>query len=132
MRLHSLQSHKFCGSFCGTNEWRKPFMARTFHRLTARAVTTASKPGMYADGAGLYLRVARTGGKSWVLRFMLDGQAREMGLGGVAKVGLADARRRAADQRLFLSDKIDPIERRKIEHRVTKIEAAREINFDDC
>jgi len=87
---------------------------------------------MYADGAGLYLRVARTGGKSWLLRFMLDGQAREMGLGGVAKVGLADARRRATDQRLLLSDKIDPIERRNVEHRTTKIEAAREMTFDDC
>jgi integrase len=87
---------------------------------------------MYADGAGLYLRVARAGGKSWVLRFMLDGKAREMGLGGVAKVGLADARRRAADQRLLLSDKIDPIERRKGEHSATKIEAAREMSFDDC
>jgi integrase len=87
---------------------------------------------MYADGAGLYLRVARSGGKSWVLRFMLDGQAREMGLGGIAKVGLADARKKAADQRLLLSAKVDPIERRKIEHKVTKIKAAREMNFDEC
>jgi integrase len=87
---------------------------------------------MYADGAGLYLRVARAGGKSWVLRFMLDGKAREMGLGGATKVGLADARKKAAGQRLLLTDKIDPVERRKAEHGAKKIEAARVMTFDDC
>jgi hypothetical protein len=72
-------------------------MARTLNRLTAREVAIATQPGMYPDGAGLYLRVAR-GGKSWVLRYMLDGNAREMGLGGLEKVGLADARKKAAEQ----------------------------------
>jgi integrase len=86
---------------------------------------------MYADGAGLYLRVAR-GGKSWVLRYMLDGNAREMGLGGLAKVGLADARKKAAEQRLLLADKIDPIELRKAKRGEKKVEAARAMTFDDC
>src|SRR5436190_495124 len=85
---------------------------------------------MYADGAGLYLRVAR--GKSWVLRYMLDGKAREMGLGGLAKVGLADARKKAAEKRLLLADKIDPIERRKAVRGEKKIEATRTVTFDDC
>jgi integrase len=107
-------------------------MARTLNRLTARAVATATQPGMYADGAGLYLRVARDGGKNWVLRFMLEGNAREMGLGGLAKVGLANARKKAAEQRLLLVDKIDPIERRKAERGAKKIEAARAMTFDDC
>ena len=35
---------------------------------------------MYPDGGGLYLQVT-TGGASWVYRYMLDGRAREMGLG---------------------------------------------------
>jgi hypothetical protein len=105
-------------------------MARTLNRLTAREVATATQPGMYADGAGLYLRVAR--GKSWVLRYMLDGKAREMGLGGLAKVGLADARKKAAEKRLLLADKIDPIERRKAVRGEKKIEATRTVTFDDC
>jgi integrase len=105
-------------------------MARTLNRLTAREVATATQPGMYADGAGLYLRVAR--GKSWVLRYMLDGKAREMGLGGLAKVGLADARKKAAEKRLLLADKIDPIERRKAVRGEKKIEATRTVAFDDC
>ena len=105
-------------------------MARILNRLTAREVATATQPGMYADGAGLYLRVAR--GKSWVLRYMLDGKAREMGLGGLAKVGLADARKKAAEKRLLLADKIDPIERRKAVRGEKKIEATRTVTFDDC
>src|SRR5262245_45981886 len=78
-------------------------MARTLNRLTARAVETATRPEMYTDGAGLCLRVGRDGGKSWVIRYMLCGSAREMGLGGLAKVGLADARKKAAKQRLLLA-----------------------------
>jgi hypothetical protein len=104
-------------------------MARTLNRLTAREVATATQPGMYPDGAGLYLRVAS--GKSWVLRYMLDGKAREMGLGGLAKVGLADARKKAAEKRLLLADKIDPIERRKAVRGEKKIEATRTVTFDD-
>ncbi len=59
-------------------------MAHKLNRLTSRAVATASKPGLYADGGGLYLRVGRGGAKSWCLRYMLEGKAREMGLGGLA------------------------------------------------
>ncbi|MDR3414296.1 MAG: Arm DNA-binding domain-containing protein [Formivibrio sp.] len=40
-------------------------MARQEKRLSALAVTKVTKPGMYADGLGLYLRVGPTGAKSW-------------------------------------------------------------------
>jgi hypothetical protein len=41
-------------------------MARTTARLTALQVTRAvGKPGMYADGDGLYLQVTE-GGASWI------------------------------------------------------------------
>ena len=39
--------------------------------------------------------VGPTGGKSWLFRFMLDGRAREMGLGALHTIGLAEARERA-------------------------------------
>ena len=79
-------------------------MGQEIQRLTALAVTRTSKPGLYADGAGLYLRVNRNGSKSWAFRFTLRGKPREMGLGGLTKVTLADARKKAADARLLLSD----------------------------
>src|SRR5262245_28077439 len=107
-------------------------MTQKLNRLTARKVATATEPGLYADGGGLYLRVGRGGAKSWCLRYMLEGKAREMGLGGHWKVNLADARKKAAAQRALLVDKIDKLERRQTENAAKKIEAARTITFDDC
>jgi integrase len=107
-------------------------MTQKLNRLTARKVATATEPSLYADGGGLYLRVGRGGAKSWCLRYMLEGKAREMGLGGHSKVSLADARKKAAAQRALLVDKIDPLERRQTESAAKKIEAARTMTFDDC
>ena len=107
-------------------------MAHKLNRLAARMVATVARPGLYADGGGLYLRVGRGGAKSWCLRYMLDGKAREMGLGGLTKIGLADARKKAAAQRLLLVDKVDPLERREAENNAKKIEAARSVTFDQC
>ena len=61
---------------------------RRWNRLSARSVAAATKPGMYADGAGLYLRVARSGARSWSLRFMLEGRA--LGLALIDWIGLID------------------------------------------
>jgi integrase len=107
-------------------------MPHQLNRLTARTVAAATKSGLYADGGGLYLRVGRGGAKSWCLRYMLDGKAREMGLGGLAKIGLADARKKAAAQRLLLVDKIDPLKRREAENSAKKVEAARSMTFAQC
>jgi integrase len=102
------------------------------NRLSARAVATEGKPGLHPDGGGLYLRVARGGAKSWCLRYMLHGKAREMGLGGLSKISLADARKKAAAHRLLLADKVDPIEKRAAERSVKKMDAARAMTFGDC
>jgi hypothetical protein len=56
-------------------------MARTVEKLSALRVEKETKPGLYGDGHGLYLRVSKTGAKSWVFRYMLDRHPREMGLG---------------------------------------------------
>lgn len=111
-------------------------MGQEIQRLSAMAVTRASKPGLYADGAGLYLRVSRNGSKSWAFRFTLRGKPREMGLGGLTKVSLADARKKAADVRLLLSNGHDPLELRQQEEakrvREEKLNAARGMTFDKC
>src|SRR5580704_13016896 len=92
-------------------------MAQNIQRLSALAAARASKPGLYADGAGLYLRVGRGGAKSWAFRFMLNGKAREMGFGSFTKVGLADARKKAIDARRLLGDRRDPLADRHEEER---------------
>jgi hypothetical protein len=74
-------------------------MARATRRLTALKVEKAKEPGMYGDGAGLYLRVTPEGTKNWVLRFMLDRRPRWMGLGPFPLYSLQEARTRALDAR---------------------------------
>lgn len=111
-------------------------MVQKLQRLTALAVTRLSKPGLYADGGGLYLRVSRNGSKSWAFRFTLNGHAREMGFGGLNSVGLADARKKAGDARLLLNEGKDPLAQRDREEmeraEAAKVTAARSITFDQC
>ena len=87
-------------------------MAHSINKLSARFVQTTQKSGKVADGGGLYLQVSKTGSKSWIFRFMLNGCAREMGLGSLNRVSLAQARQQAAKCRMLLGNKIDPIEYR--------------------
>ena len=81
---------------------------RESKRLTSRTVDTAA-PGKHADGGGLYLVVSPNGSRKWVLRFMRDGKAREMGLGAASGATLAEARRKTAEAAGKLSAGIDPL-----------------------
>jgi integrase len=98
-------------------------MARVIGKLSVLGVKATTKPGLYADGGGLNLRVDKGGAKSWTLRFMLSGKAREMGLGSTSTVSLADARRRAQELRDELKHEgRDPIEARKAKREAARAE----------
>jgi len=84
-------------------------MALSLNKLSPRAVGTITKPGRHSDGGGLYLVVDKSGAKRWVFLYRRDDRLREMGLGGLISVSLADARERAGDARSLLSKGIDPI-----------------------
>jgi integrase len=107
-------------------------MTRTIGRLTALKVDKAKRPGMYADGGGLYLRVTEDGTKNWVFRFMLNGRPRWMGMGALHTIRLAEARSRAAEYRMQRYDGIDPIEQRRAERLQAQLDAAKAITFKDC
>src|SRR6516162_5915122 len=107
-------------------------MARTIGRLTALKVDKAKRPGMYADGGGLYLRVTFSGTKNWVFRFMLSGRPRWMGVGPLHTIGLAEARNRAAGFRLQRHDGVDPIEKRRAERLEARLDAAKARSFKEC
>ena len=78
-----------CGNDCG----KKTPMGRAVERLKVLQVERFSKkPGLYNDGAGLCLRVTSPTARPWVLRYMLNGMAREMGLGSYPEISLAEAR----------------------------------------
>lgn len=63
-------------------------------KLTARKVESLKEPGMHGDGDGLYLRTGPMGGRSWVLRPVVYGNRRDLGLGSASLVTLARRERR--------------------------------------
>jgi len=106
-------------------------MPRFVDRLSHAAIKNAPK-GMHADGGGLYLHVNDRGAKSWIFRYMRDGQAREMGLGSVHTIGLAEARKRATERRRELLDGIDPLRVREEQRHQARLEAAKAMAFEQC
>lgn len=97
---------------------------RALHRLNSKQIEALKRPGRHADGGGLYLVVDQSGGRRWVFLFRWrergqnegPGRLREMGLGPVRDVTLAQARRLAADARSSIQAGIDPIAgRRRVE-----------------
>nr|WP_281721292.1 site-specific integrase [Nitrosomonas nitrosa] len=104
------------------------------NKLTATEVKRRSKPGMYADGAGLFLQVT-TGidgepRKSWVLRYRSpSGRPREMGLGSIGVVDLVRARAKAEAARTLIAANIDPIEHRKRERILAAAAEATTVTF---
>jgi integrase len=91
-------------------------------RLTKRRVAHERKPGRYGAGAGLWLQVTPTGGKSWLLRYQLHGRPRQMGLGRTDLVSLAEARELALAARRLLLDGQDPIDHRRRRHAERRLE----------
>lgn len=107
-------------------------------KLSAKLVQSLAKPGRYGDGGGLWLQVTapkaegRKPTKSWVLRYMLNGRAREMGLGPLDLVSLAEARTRTIAARKLLLDGIDPLEARREQRAAARLEAAAVLTFEEC
>lgn len=80
--------------------------------LSARKVETAG-PGRHGDGRGLFLYVKKSGARSWVLRYQVQGHRHDLGLGAYPDVTLAMARERVIDARRLIAEGVDPIARRR-------------------
>jgi integrase len=104
-------------------------MAREVGRLTALKVARAAVPGMYPDGHGLYLQVTSAGAKSWIYRYSMSGRAREMGLGSLNAISLAEARVKASECRRLRHEGVDPVEARKAARAQSALEAAKALTF---
>jgi len=84
------------------------------HKLTARKVATAKGPCRLSDGHGLYFVIRKGGGSSWSYVWIRNGIRREIGLGGLANVSLAEARTKAERVRQQIGSGLDPfVERDK-------------------
>jgi integrase len=118
-------------------------MARiTINRLSDRRART-TKPGMHADGGGLYLRVTegkededgtRTLNRYWLFRYAhrSSGKDRQLGLGPLDTVTLAAARAAARECREHLLAGLDPVEQRRAQRAANALADAKAMTFDQC
>jgi integrase len=94
-------------------------------QLTAMKIKTLTEPGRYTDGDGLMLIVATGGARSWMLRARIDGKRRDIGLGSLKVLTLAEARVKATELRRQIAQGFDPIaERKKVEDPVPSFREA--------
>ncbi|MCK0172525.1 integrase arm-type DNA-binding domain-containing protein [Aliiroseovarius sp. S1123] len=81
------------------------------YKLTATQIKHL-RPGKYNDGGGLWLHKREGGAGQWFLRVTVHGRRREMGLGGLYDVSLAEAREEADRWRSVVRSNKDPIKER--------------------
>ncbi len=109
-------------------------MPKKAKELGALQVSTITEPGLHAVGevAGLCLQVEPTGGRSWVLRVMVAGKRRAIGLGGYPDVKLAEARTKARAFRDAIDEGRDPAEERRAAKARLLAEAGRLLTFEQA
>ena len=85
-------------------------------KLTDASIRRLSTPGRHPDGATLYLLVSQAGAKSWVQRLTIGGRRADLGLGSYPSISLAQARRKAEENRSLAKAGSDPLaEKREIQ-----------------
>ncbi|MEB6537193.1 integrase arm-type DNA-binding domain-containing protein [Pantoea stewartii] len=85
--------------------------------LTAKAVQSLIKAGgvgKFGDERGLYLKIPSKGEPYWMLRYTISSKRREITLGKVSLVSLAEARILAGEARRKVVAGEDPIAERKL------------------
>ena len=109
-------------------------MPKQAKQLSALEVKRLSAEGLHFVGEvpGLALQVSATGAKSWVLRVMVLGRRRDLGLGGYPEVSLAVARDKARDFRQQIREGIDPAEAARAKRLGDRAAAMRAVTFADA
>lgn len=87
-----------------------------------------SKSYKLADGGGLYLEVLPMGGKSWRMKYRLQGKEKRLVFGLWPEVSLKQARQRRDEARALVADGVDPGEKRKQDKAEVKALADEEAN----
>ena len=78
-----------------------------------RTSKPSEKARKLADGGGMYLEIAPTGGKHWRLKYRFGGKEKRLALGSYPETSLKDAREKREAARKLLAAGIDPSEHRK-------------------
>jgi integrase len=102
--------------------------------LQALAVSRIKTPGMNFVGEvdGLALQVTASGARSWILRAMIGGKRRDMGLGGYPDVTLQGAREAARNARAKIKQGVDPIEEGRAARSLLAADRASALTFEQC
>lgn len=90
-------------------------MPKLVKELTASEVDAIVTIGFHAVGGvtGLGVQIVESGAKSWVLRTMIGGKRRKMGLGGYPDVTMDTAKDRARTAKSQIFGGTDPIDARR-------------------
>lgn len=80
---------------------RKP---RLHYALTTEKIDALTAPGQYYDGAGLMIRVRRSGNKGWYYKLQRDKRRIEISINPYPELSLDDARKAAELIRLMLAE----------------------------
>ena len=80
---------------------------------TIRNAKPSEKPRKLADGGGLYIEIAPSGGKWWRFKYRFEGKEKRISLGVYPDVGLKDARDKHAEARKLLAAGVDPSANKK-------------------
>lgn len=109
-------------------------MPKIAKELGALAVSRLSQPGLHMVGhvAGLALQVTPTGARSWILRTMVGGKRREIGLGSYPSVSLKEAHEKAQIKRNEIEKGIDPVLARKEAASRLRADQSLEVTFEDA
>jgi len=85
----------------------------SLHRLSPAFVRNCTAPGVYLGGGGLRFRVMANGSRAWVMRIAIRGVSRDISLGPLAAVSLAQARETASGIRRAVTEGRDPVDERR-------------------
>lgn len=114
-------------------------MPKVAKELSALDVKRLQHPGKGLNAtfpvggvSGLALQITPNGGRSWLLRVLIGGRRREIGLGGFPDVTLAGARERAREVKDKIRNGIDPVEERRAARAALVTARARGLTFADA
>lgn len=109
-------------------------MPKRTKELSAVEVKRLVTPGFHAVGgvSGLHIRINEGEGRSWILRAVVNGRRRDIGLGGFPDVSLSAAREVARAMRDKIRSGVDPVGERIELRKQHAAEQLRGLTFADA
>lgn len=109
-------------------------MPKRARELSALEVRRIERPGLHAVGgiSGLLLQVSDSGARSWILRTMIGGRRRAIGLGPFPEVTLAQARDDARSVKQSIRRGVDPIAERRAAQDALRASEAKRLTFEQA